>query len=107
MPGLARVVVLNCTLFAWPCLVAGQPLEHRSAVSPGPPAPSRNVSRIEPRASREQSRPAAVNPGGGIVYTCDPTITALSPTLCNTLNTTIADLYAATFSNISASIYIQ
>ena len=41
----------------------------------------------------------------GITYTCDPTIAAISG-VCNTLNTTIAGLYASIFSNVSASIYI-
>jgi len=39
----------------------------------------------------------------GITYTCDPGIPAA---VCNTLNTTIAGLYASIFSNASASIYI-
>ena len=42
----------------------------------------------------------------GIVYTCDPTITALLATACKTLNTTIAALYSNAFTNINASIYI-
>jgi hypothetical protein len=39
----------------------------------------------------------------GITYTCDPGIPVA---VCNTLNTTIAGLYASIFSNVSASIYI-
>ena len=42
----------------------------------------------------------------GITYTCDPSINAL-PGLCNTLNTTIAGLYASNFTNANANIYIQ
>jgi hypothetical protein len=42
----------------------------------------------------------------GITYTCDPSINAL-PGVCNTLNTTIAGLYASTFTNANANIYIQ
>ena len=42
----------------------------------------------------------------GIIYTCDPNVNAL-PGLCNTLNTTTAGLYATTFANANASIYIQ
>ncbi len=49
---------------------------------------------------------AASTGGSGIVYTCDPTITAVSSTACNTLNTTIAALYRSAFSNANASIYI-
>jgi len=44
--------------------------------------------------------------GTGIVYTCDATITTLSATACNTLNTTIAALYSSAFTNINASIYV-
>jgi hypothetical protein len=43
----------------------------------------------------------------GIVYTCDPTIVALSPHICNTLNSTIAGLYANAFTNANANIYIR
>src|SRR5579863_4248106 len=42
----------------------------------------------------------------GITYTCDPNINAV-PGLCNTLNTTIAGLYASAFTNANANIYIQ
>jgi hypothetical protein len=49
---------------------------------------------------------AATAGGSGIVYTCDPTITAVSSTACNTLNTTIAALYSSAFTNANASIYI-
>ncbi len=42
----------------------------------------------------------------GITYTCDPSINAV-PGLCNTLNTTIAGLYASNFTNANANIYIQ
>lgn len=38
-----------------------------------------------------------------LVYTCDASIAAAT---CNTLNTTIANMYDATFSNVSADIYI-
>ena len=41
----------------------------------------------------------------GITYTCDPSVAAISG-VCNTLNTTIAGLYASIFSNVSASIYV-
>jgi uncharacterized repeat protein (TIGR01451 family) len=44
--------------------------------------------------------------GSGIVYTCDPTVDALSAGACNTLNTTIAALYSSAFSNANASIYV-
>ena len=44
--------------------------------------------------------------GGTITYTCDPSIEATAPGTCNYLNTTIAGLYASTFSNANANIYI-
>lgn len=50
-------------------------------------------------------RAQAAGPSG-ITYTCDPNINAV-PGLCNTLNTTIAGLYASTFTNANANIYIQ
>jgi hypothetical protein len=43
----------------------------------------------------------------GIVYTCDPSINAVSATACNTLNTTIAALYRNAFTNANSSIYIK
>jgi uncharacterized protein (TIGR03437 family) len=42
---------------------------------------------------------------GTIAYTCDPSINAVAG-VCNTLNTTIAGLYASTFTNANANIYI-
>jgi hypothetical protein len=41
----------------------------------------------------------------GITYTCDPSVNAIVG-VCNTLNTTIAGLYASIFSNATASIYV-
>jgi hypothetical protein len=40
-------------------------------------------------------------------FTCDPNIDATTAGTCAFLNTTIADLYTSTFSNVNASIYIQ
>lgn len=42
----------------------------------------------------------------GITYTCDPSIDARQAGLCNTLNTTIADLYSKTFTDANAQIFI-
>jgi uncharacterized protein (TIGR03437 family) len=42
----------------------------------------------------------------GIVYTCDPTVNTAAPQACNVLNTTIAALYSAAFTNANASIYV-
>lgn len=58
------------------------------------------------RPSLPNSSAAAATTGSGIVYTCDPSITALSATACNTLNTTIAGLYSSAFTNANASIYV-
>lgn len=44
--------------------------------------------------------------GPGIVYTCDPSVTALEPQVCDVLNTTIAGLYSAAFTNANATIYV-
>jgi hypothetical protein len=71
--------------------------ERRSQVSAFPiVAPERDAAVKSPDSST----------GAGIVYTCDPSITALLATACNTLNTTIAALYSSAFTNINASIYI-
>lgn len=43
----------------------------------------------------------------GVVYTCDPTVTAAAPTACDTLNTTIAALYSAAFTNANVNIYVK
>ena len=44
--------------------------------------------------------------GSGVVYTCDPTVTALQANVCTTLNTTIATLYSRAFTNANATIYV-
>ncbi len=49
--------------------------------------------------------PSGAAAPSGITYTCDPSVTAVAG-VCNTLNTTIAGIYAGTFTNVSASIYI-
>ncbi len=49
---------------------------------------------------------AAAGAGGGIVYVCDPSVTAASAGACNTLNTTTAGLYSAAFTNANATIYV-
>lgn len=49
----------------------------------------------------------AIAANSGVVYTCDSNLTTLYPTICNTLNTTIAGLYSKAFTNVTASIYIQ
>jgi hypothetical protein len=91
----------------------------KGSVSAGPsvpvPAVRGNVAHSDLARLREMPstpRPVAdaatsMAPSGtGIVYTCDPTVTALSPGICNTLNTTVAGLYSAAFTNANATIYI-
>jgi hypothetical protein len=50
--------------------------------------------------------PSGAAAPSGITYTCDPSVTAVAG-VCNYLNTTIAGIYAGTFTNASASIYIK
>ena len=45
--------------------------------------------------------------GGTILFTCNANIDATVPGTCGTLNTTITGLYASTFTNANASIFIQ
>jgi len=52
------------------------------------------------------SSPLTTGTTGGIVYTCDPTVTAVQANVCTTLNTTIAGLYSRAFTNANASIYV-
>src|SRR5271166_4919779 len=80
------------------------------SVLPGPPAHSDPAHLQEATASPQPvatqlASGALTSPG--IVYTCDPTISALSPSVCNTLNTTIAGLYRTVFSNANATIYVK
>jgi hypothetical protein len=44
---------------------------------------------------------------GNLSYTCDASINATVAGLCNALNTTVANMYNSTFTNVNASIYIQ
>ena len=74
------------------------------------PLPGALLENVAPRAARDfpplVSQPVSdTYPSGTIAYTCDATINAIAG-VCNTLNTTIAALYSAAFSNANASIYI-
>src|SRR5208282_6453716 len=99
------------------CCVAGalgiQARAQTHTVTGVAPAPARpgiaSVSPETPVAPQSVSAPvtAAATSGSGVVYTCDPSITALSPGICNTLNTTIANLYNSVFANANANIYIK
>ena len=77
------------------------------SVSARPP-PALTLPRIaEPPKPHALPQAGPASSGSGIVYTCDPSVTALSPTACTILNTTIAGLYANAFTNANANIYIQ
>jgi uncharacterized protein (TIGR03437 family) len=91
-------------------LSAQAPVTQKRSVLPGP------AVEVDPSGSEERPAPpqpsanllaAASSTGTGILYTCDATITALSSTLCSTLNTTIAGLYSSAFTNANATIYIK
>ena len=58
-----------------------------------------------PAAGSSIMRQHATPGHGTVTYTCDPSITAVAG-LCNTLNTTIANLYSNAFQNVNANIYI-
>ena len=65
----------------------------------------------QPKSVTQQSPPPAINfgmaPSGTLTYVCDPNVDATAPGTCNFLNTTIAGIYAASFTNVNARIYIQ
>ena len=95
--------------FAWG--VRAQDLPHlvKRSVRPGPPAhpnlaPLPEMPPPPPLANPALNAPSA---GTGIVYTCDPGITALYAQLCTVLNTTIAGLYRTWFTNANATIYVK
>ncbi|HSR05928.1 MAG TPA: NF038122 family metalloprotease [Bryobacteraceae bacterium] len=50
--------------------------------------------------------PSGAAAPSGIAYTCDPSVTAVAG-VCSYLNSTIAGIYAGTFTNASTSIYIK
>jgi hypothetical protein len=70
--------------------------------------PSRTPSGAlhAPFQARVTARPnlTPVNTGTGIVFTCDPSVTAAT---CTYLNTTVAGWYNDTFTDANAAIYIQ
>jgi len=78
-----------------------------SAGPPGPLSPTHAVGDPAVQVNLEAAQAAAAAAGSGIIYTCDPSIEALSATACNTLNTTIAGIYKSAFNNANASIYIK
>ena len=67
---------------------------------------SRPIRRRVPAQPQAAAASSAAN-GTGIVYTCDPNLTAVYAPVCTVLNTTIASLYSATFTNANAAIYVK
>jgi len=92
----------------------GAHIDERAVLATGSVSPVRTVESYPPLLSETSMAPQALpirsttdsTTGSGIVYTCDPTINALSATACDTLNTTIAALYSRAFTNVNASIYV-
>jgi hypothetical protein len=85
-------------------------LSHRQIVAPDASNPHSASDSAQGQPSGEVRHPnatgAAAGATSGIVYICDPTITAIAG-LCDTLNTTISGLYSSAFANANANIYIQ
>ena len=108
-------VLAGCALVTTIASAQQPPLRATGVLRPAPAGQtaSAGVTRASaaPRAAATSSRLASVqassssSSSSGIVYTCDPTILAV-PGVCNTLNTTIAGLYASAFTNANASIYV-
>jgi uncharacterized protein (TIGR03437 family) len=63
------------------------------------------AAKLLPTGTAPVSGPPTTVAGTGIVYTCDATINAVAG-VCTFLNGTIASLYANTFTNANANIYI-
>jgi hypothetical protein len=62
------------------------------------------ASSDQPAIANTDQAPAT---SAGIIYTCDPTVTALMANACDTLNTAIAAVYSSAFTNANASIYVK
>jgi hypothetical protein len=84
------------------------PLLQRHVMLPSsvPPDPSRHRSQLRSRVTAKTNL-ISVNPGPGIVFTCDPNVDATHPGACEYLNTTVAGYYNSVFTNANAKIYIQ
>jgi hypothetical protein len=108
-------LLVGCALAATIANAQQPPIRATGVLRPAPAgqAASAGVTHASaaPRIAVTSSRLASVqaasssSSSSGIVYTCDPTIIAV-PGVCDTLNTTIAGLYASAFTNANASIYI-
>src|SRR5665213_3621642 len=102
---VARTILLFiCAAFA-----SAQTTEVRMATAGAPSAgqgqPGVRESYVIPLTGLAPAPSGAAVPSG-ITYTCDPSVTAIAG-VCNTLNTTIAGIYAGTFTNVTASIYVK
>jgi uncharacterized protein (TIGR03437 family) len=68
------------------------------------PVDSNRLAAVASPGSNPPSVTSSVH--GTINYVCDATVNAVSG-LCNTLNTSIANIYANAFTNANASIYVK
>jgi uncharacterized protein (TIGR03437 family) len=95
-------------------VIVGAHAEEPALLAKGSVSPGRTVQSYPPALSETPMAPQSLpfpsttdpTTGSGIVYTCDLTITEVSATACDTLNTTIAALYSRAFTNANASIYV-
>ena len=103
---MARVTIL---LFICAAFASAQTTEVRMASAgtaiAGQSQPRVRESHVISLAGLAPSPSGAAAPSG-INYTCDPSVAAVVG-VCNYLNSTIAGIYAGTFTNASASIYIK
>src|ERR1019366_4041087 len=110
-----KCLLLGCALAAAIASAQEAPVHVTRVMMAGPDRPglaahvgARNVS-TSPGEVAVHSALASVHSlsvPSGITYTCDLRIANLGAGICNALNTTIAGLYAAAFTNASARIYI-
>jgi hypothetical protein len=85
--------------------IQSKPVLRRHVMLPSsvPSDPNAPRLRLAQRVT-SNAKPAAVNTGIGIVYTCDPSVPAAT---CTYLNTTVAGYYNSVFTNANANIYIE
>jgi hypothetical protein len=82
---------------------------HTYTQDPKIAAPSSGINRSErpvALSTLENSVITRSAGSGGLVYTCDASISALG-SVCNTLNTTIAAIYSGVFRDVNAAIYVK
>ena len=106
--GVPLVAVLllggSAPVYAQNAAVHAKPVLHISVMRPSSAPPDSSQARGPLSRTMVQPNGTPVNTGSGIIYTCDPSVSA--PT-CNYLNTTVAGYYNDTFTNANANIYIQ